>query len=44
MNIWNFVASSKELIEDAKERWEKQSFPKVPGETDFVPLPPPVKF
>jgi len=42
--FWNFVATSKELIEDAKERWEKQNFPKVPGETDFVPLPPPVTF
>ena len=36
---WNFVASSKELIEDAKLRWLTQVFPKVPGETDFVPLP-----
>lgn len=36
---WNFVASSKELIEEAKERWLKQEFEPVPGETDFVPLP-----
>lgn len=36
---WNFVASSKELIEEAKERWLKQEFKPVPGETDFVPLP-----
>jgi redox-sensitive bicupin YhaK (pirin superfamily) len=42
--FWNFVASTKELIQDAKDRWEKQIFPKVPGETEFVPLPPPVKF
>jgi redox-sensitive bicupin YhaK (pirin superfamily) len=42
--FWNFVATSKALIEDAKERWEKQIFLKVPGETDFVPLPPPIKF
>ena len=42
--FWNFVASSKELIEDAKERWQRQEFPKVPGETEFVPLPPPPKF
>ncbi|HRB73329.1 MAG TPA: pirin-like C-terminal cupin domain-containing protein, partial [Flavobacterium sp.] len=42
--FWNFVASSKELIEEAKERWQKQEFPKVPGETEFVPLPPPPKF
>ena len=36
---WNFVASSKELIEDARQRWLAQTFPKVPGETEFVPLP-----
>lgn len=36
---WNFVASSKELIEEAKEKWLKQEFDVVPGETDFVPLP-----
>jgi len=37
---WNFVATTPELIEDAKERWTAQTFPKVPGETGFVPLPP----
>jgi hypothetical protein len=36
---WNFVASSQERIEHAKERWEKQQFPPVPGETEFIPLP-----
>lgn len=36
---WNFVGTSKELIEEAKERWLKQEFEPVPGETDFVPLP-----
>lgn len=38
---WNFVATSKELIEEAKTRWINQEFDKVPGETDFVPLPAP---
>jgi redox-sensitive bicupin YhaK (pirin superfamily) len=37
---WNFVASSRERIEQAKTKWLEQSFPPVPGETDFVPLPP----
>ncbi len=37
--FWNFVASSKEKIEDAKERWKAQSFPKIKGETEFIPLP-----
>src|SRR5690606_5565684 len=36
---WNFVTTSRETIEEAKERWRNQEFPKVPGETDFVPLP-----
>ncbi|WP_316804562.1 pirin family protein [Pedobacter nototheniae] len=38
---WNFVASDKELIEKAKQKWLEQSFKPVPGETDFVPLPEP---
>jgi redox-sensitive bicupin YhaK (pirin superfamily) len=36
---WNFVASSQERIERAKERWEQREFPGVPGETEFIPLP-----
>jgi hypothetical protein len=36
---WNFVASSRERIERAKERWRAQEFPAVPGETEFIPLP-----
>jgi redox-sensitive bicupin YhaK (pirin superfamily) len=36
---WNFVATTKQRIEEAKEKWLAQTFPPVPGETDFVPLP-----
>jgi hypothetical protein len=36
---WNFVASSQERIEHAKQRWERGEFPAVPGETEFIPLP-----
>lgn len=36
---WNFVSSSKEKIEEAKQRWRDQEFTPVPGETGFVPLP-----
>lgn len=36
---WNFVASSRELVEAAKARWRDQQFPRVPGETEFIPLP-----
>jgi len=36
---WNFVASSKEKIEAAKQRWREQKFAAVPGETEFIQLP-----
>ena len=37
---WNFVASDKELINTAKQRWIDQTFDKVKGdETEFVPYP-----
>jgi redox-sensitive bicupin YhaK (pirin superfamily) len=36
---WNFVASSKEAIADAKERWRQQRFDPVPDETERIPLP-----
>jgi redox-sensitive bicupin YhaK (pirin superfamily) len=36
---WNFVASSRDIIEEAKERWRDQRFDPVPGETELIPLP-----
>ena len=36
---WNFVSSSKERLEQAKEDWRRQRFAAVPGETEFIPLP-----
>jgi len=36
---WNFVASSKELILQAKEKWRSQNFGRVPEETEWIPLP-----
>lgn len=36
---WNFVASSKEAIAQAKEKWRAQGFGKVPEETEWIPLP-----
>jgi redox-sensitive bicupin YhaK (pirin superfamily) len=36
---WNFVASSKELIDSASARWSEGAFPPVPGESEFIPLP-----
>ena len=36
---WNFVSSSAERIRQAQEDWKAQLFAKVPGETEFIPLP-----
>jgi redox-sensitive bicupin YhaK (pirin superfamily) len=36
---WNFVSSSTERIERAKEDWHAGRFPRVPGENEFIPLP-----
>ena len=38
--VWNFVSSSKERIVQAQDDWEAQRFERVPGETEFIPLPP----
>lgn len=37
---WNFVASSSERIEQAKADWTAGRFPPVPGDDEFIPLPP----
>lgn len=37
--VWNFVSSRKERILQAQDDWEAQRFSKVPGETEFIPLP-----
>jgi redox-sensitive bicupin YhaK (pirin superfamily) len=36
---WNFVASSPEKIERAKQEWKEGRFPSVPGDAEFIPLP-----
>ena len=37
---WNFVSSSRERINQAKDDWLEGRFPKVPGdEEEFIPLP-----
>ena len=36
---WNFVSSSKERIEKAKADWKEGRFAKVPGDSEFIPLP-----
>jgi redox-sensitive bicupin YhaK (pirin superfamily) len=38
--FWNFVSSSRERIEEAKEDWRAGRFGKVPGDAEeFIPLP-----
>jgi redox-sensitive bicupin YhaK (pirin superfamily) len=36
---WNFVASERATIEEAKKRWTSGAFGVVPDETEFIPLP-----
>lgn len=36
---WNFVSSSKERIEQAKQDWKSGRFEHVPDEHEFIPLP-----
>ena len=36
---WNFVASSKEILAQAKTRWQNKEFPEVPGDDSYIPLP-----
>jgi len=36
---WNFVSSSQERLEQAKEDWRQQRLGKVPGDSEFIPLP-----
>lgn len=36
---WNFISSRPERIEQARQDWKEQRFEKIPGETEFVPLP-----
>ncbi len=37
---WNFVSSSRDRINQAKEDWKANLFPKVPGDdAEFIPIP-----
>ena len=38
--FWNFVSSSRERINQAKEDWQAMRFPLVPGDDrEFIPFP-----
>lgn len=45
---WNFVSSSRDRIEQAKDDWRAGRFAPVPDESEFIPLPhgnpPPVRY
>ncbi|MDB5910120.1 MAG: hypothetical protein JWP34_4234 [Massilia sp.] len=41
--FWNFVSSSKERLAQAADDWEQQRFAIVPGETEWIPLPKPLR-
>jgi redox-sensitive bicupin YhaK (pirin superfamily) len=36
---WNFVSTSPERIEQAKQDWAQGRFARVPGDDEFIPLP-----
>jgi len=37
--LWNFVSSSKEKLQQAKEDWIAKKFPKVEGDSTYIPFP-----
>jgi redox-sensitive bicupin YhaK (pirin superfamily) len=37
---WNFVSSRKERIMQASEEWQAMRMGRVPGDDEFIPLPP----
>ncbi|HET8941238.1 MAG TPA: pirin family protein [Rudaea sp.] len=36
---WNYVASSEDLIEQARQAWTEQRYAMVAGDPEFIPLP-----
>jgi redox-sensitive bicupin YhaK (pirin superfamily) len=36
---WNFVSSSSERLEQAKQDWLDKKFAMVAGDPEFIPLP-----
>lgn len=37
--LWNFVSSSKERLEQAKQQWMNKAFPKIDGDDTYIPFP-----
>jgi len=36
---WNFVSSDKNLLQQARNDWKNQLFPKIKNEREYIPLP-----
>ena len=36
---WNFVSSSRSRIKAAAAEWDANHAPRIPGETEWIPLP-----
>ncbi|XOV91054.1 MAG: pirin family protein [Bacteroidota bacterium] len=36
---WNFVATDKEIIREARENWHNKKFKMIPGDPSYIPLP-----
>ena len=37
--FWNFVSDDPARIEQAKNKWREGQFPRVPGDSEYAPLP-----
>lgn len=37
--FWNFISSSKERLEQAKQDWKDKNFPMIQGDSSYIPLP-----
>lgn len=36
---WNWVATSRDILEKAKDDWQNRRFPTVPGDDTYIPMP-----
>ncbi len=36
---WNFVATTQDMLDEAKGRWANGGFDRIPGDDEYIPLP-----
>ena len=41
--VWNFVSADRAKIDEALRNWDSRRYPEIPGDDDYVPLPPLLK-